>query len=225
MPRPWTLVDRAETAEGPLELRKRGERDFMITIEGRVLMSSNIHGSETAVAERGVEPIRARRAPRVLIGGLGLGFTLKAALDLLPRDAVVTVAELNPVVVRWCLGPAAAITDGAASDPRVHIVEGDVAKEIRRVAKDTAEERYDAIVLDLYIGPGDSAHGSTASLYGREILKHTHRALSAGGTYAVWGEDPVPAFERLLQATGFETALLRTRGGGPRHAVYLAKKR
>src|SRR5947209_6254829 len=126
MPRPFTLIDSVPTPEGPLELRVRGEGDFMITIAGRVLMSSHLHRSEVAVAELGVAPIRKRPSPRVLIGGLGLGFTLRAALDALPRGASVVVAELNPAVVRWCQGPCATLTNHALSDPRVTVVEGDV---------------------------------------------------------------------------------------------------
>lgn len=224
MPRPWTILESVTTPEGALELRQRGDRDFMISVDGRVLMSSNIHGSEVAVAELGCKTISTRPAPRVLIGGLGLGFTLRAALDQLPKTAKVTIAELNPVVVRWCRGPASALTDGAVSDRRVRVFEGDVTHEIRRVAADPNAPRFDAIVLDLYIGPGESSHGSTAALYGSDILRRTYAALSDGGTYAVWGEDPDSAFEQRLQRTGFKTELVRTRGGGPRHTIYLAHK-
>jgi spermidine synthase len=224
MPRPWTILESVATAEGALELRQRGERDFMITIDGRVLMSSNIHGSEVAVAQLGCKNICERPRPHVLIGGLGLGFTLRAALDQLPPKARVTVAELNRIVVRWCRGPVAAITDGAVADSRVRVYEGDVTREIRRVAGDVDAPRFDAIVLDLYIGPGESSHGSTEALYGMDILGRTHAALSAGGTYAVWGEDPDPSFVQRLQRVGFETEVVRTRGGGPRHTIYLAHK-
>jgi spermidine synthase len=218
------MLESVATPEGTLELRQRGERDFMISIDGRVLMSSNIHGSEVAVAELGCRTIRERSNPRVLIGGLGLGFTLRAALDQLPNGARVTIAELNRVVVRWCRGPAALITNNAVSDPRVRVFEGDVTREIRRVSADASSPRFDAIVLDLYIGPGASSHGSTEALYGNDILRHTHAALSEGGTYSVWGEDPDAAFEQRLQRAGFRTELVRTRGGGPRHTIYLAHK-
>ena len=224
MPRPFVLVESVSTPEGPLELRQRGEREFMIMVGKRVLMSSAIHRSELAVAELGCAPIKDRKAPRVLIGGLGLGYTLRAALDALPKTAHVVVAELNEVVVRWCQGPCAVLTNDALADPRVSVVVGDVTASIRRVAQNPALPRFDAIVLDLYVGPGESAH-ETRSLYGREILKRTSEALSPGGVYAVWGEDPVPAFEAHLRHAGFDPELLRVRGGGPRHAVYVAKKR
>src|SRR5262245_43862026 len=124
------------TRDGLLELRQRGESDFMILIGGRVLMTSMITSSELALAERGCALVADRPAPRVLIGGLGLGFTLRAALDALPSSAQVVVSELNPKVAEWCRGPAAELTNHAASDPRVRIAVGDVMNEIRRVAND-----------------------------------------------------------------------------------------
>jgi spermidine synthase len=229
MPRAFTLLDRVETPEGPLELRKRGERDFMISIAGRVLMSSIIHRSEVAVAELGCAPICKRPAPRVLIGGLGLGFTLRAALDLLPRNARVEVAELNAAVHAWCQGPLSGLTNAAVADPRVAVVIADVATRIRQHAHGPA--RCDAIILDLYVGPKNLARGSARAgkadcdpLYGHELLRASHAALSAGGVYAVWAEEPSVSFERRLQEVGFRVELVRPQGGGPRHAVYIATK-
>src|SRR4051812_6554006 len=204
MPRPFQLLDSVATPEGQLELRKRGERDFMISIAGRVLMSTQIHRSEVAVAELACAPLKGKKAPRVLIGGLGLGFTLRAALDALPKDARVLVAELNEPVVRWCRGPAAVLTKDALSDRRVEVVVGDVTTQIRRVAADPGLPRFDAIVLDLYVGPG---HAGTEGLYGREILKRSYDALAAQGIYSVWGEEPSPAFEARLNAAGFKAEL------------------
>jgi spermidine synthase len=223
MPRAFTLLDRVETPEGVLELRKRGERDYMITIGGRVLMSSIIHRSELAVAELACAPIRHRPRPRVLVGGLGLGYTLRAALDVLPKTAQVQVAELNAAVKTWCEGPLAALTGQAALDKRVSVVIGDVCAFIRRAAKADAE-RFDAIILDLYEGPRDLKPGQRDALYGMEILRHTHAALSEGGVYSVWAEDPNEAFEQRLRAVGFRVEYARVRGGGPRHAVYVATK-
>lgn len=195
----------------------------MISVGGRVLMTSNIHRSELAVATLGCAPIRERRGARVLIGGLGLGYTLRAALDTLHKDAKVEVAELNEAVVRWCRGPVAVLTEDALADRRVSVYVGDVTRRIREVAGNAAAPRFDAIILDLYVGPGDSAH-ETRSLYGRETLQRTHEALAPGGVYAVWGEDVNPPFEARLQSVGFRAEHKRVRGGGPRHAVYLATK-
>ena len=218
MPRASTLIERVETEDGPLELRQSGAH-FMITIGPRVLMSSQLTRSEVAVAQLGCEPIRARPAARVLIGGLGLGFTLRAALDVLPKKARVVVAELNPVVERWCRGPLAVLTADAVSDPRVQLRVGDVTRAIRDGAG-----RYDAIILDLYLGPEDPRPGRIDPLYGPEILSKTHAALTAGGVYAVWSEEPNRLFEERLKRAGFSVKLERPRGGGPRHAVYVATK-
>jgi spermidine synthase len=224
VPRAFTLIDRVETPEGPLELRKRGERDFMITLNGRVLMSSLIHRSEVAVAELACAQIRSQRAPRVLVGGLGLGFTLRAALDALPKTARVQVAELNAAVKTWCEGPLADLTGKAALNKRVSVVIEDVTACVRRAAQ-VGAERFDAIIVDLYEGPRDLKPGQRDALYGTEILRHTHAALTEGGVYAVWAEDPNAAFEQRLRAVGFQVEYSRVRGGGPRHAVYVAKKR
>ncbi|MDB4987101.1 MAG: putative SAM-dependent methyltransferase [Myxococcaceae bacterium] len=219
MPRAFTLLERVDTPEGPLELRQSGPH-FMITIGARVLMSSQLTRSETAVAKLGCEPIRTRPQPRVLIGGLGLGFTLRAALDMLPQKARVEVAELNPVVERWCRGPLAILTHNAVADRRVQIRLGDVTRPIR-----DATARYDAIILDLYLGPQDPQRGQIDPLYGLEILTKTHAALTASGVYAVWSEEPNKLFEERLRRVGFSVQLVRPQGGGPRHAVYLASKK
>jgi spermidine synthase len=224
MPRPFTLLDRVETPEGPLELRQRGERDFMITVNGRVLMSSLIHRSEVAVAELGCAPIKSRPGARVLIGGLGLGYTLRAALSALPKTARVHVAELNAVVKTWCEGPLAVLTARAAEDKRVSIAIEDVCAAIRRAASAGAE-RFDAIIVDLYEGPKDLKPGQKDPLYGSEILRHTYAALTDGGVYAVWAEDANEAFEQRLRARGFRVEYARVPGGGPHHAVYVAVKK
>jgi len=213
---------RVDTDEGPLELLQRGDRDFIIQIDGRMLMSSQITLSELAVAELGCAPIRDRKAPRVLIGGLGLGFTLRAALDALPADAHVDVAELNAVVVDWCRGPAAVCAGDTLADPRVHVIVGDVTDVIRDAA--SRGPRYDAIVVDLYLGPDDPGRGVEDPLYGYAILERVHAALTKGGMYAVWGEVRYRPFEDRLRDSGFQVEFKDVAGGGPRHAVYLARR-
>jgi spermidine synthase len=224
MPRPWKLIERVETPEGPLELRQRDARDFMISIAGRVLMSSLIHASEALIAELGCEQAKARPSPRVLIGGLGLGYTLRAALDCLPRGARVTVAELNPAVVRWGRGPLAELSGHALEDPRIEVVVGDVNTVVRAAAQGQ-REAFDAIIVDLYLGPSSGRNAERHPLYGRESLQTTKRALQPGGTYSVWGEVPDPAFERRLEEAGLAPKMVRNRGGGPRHVIYLGTHR
>lgn len=222
MARPWTTLDRVDTDEGPLELRRRGEDEYLITVAGRVLMASAAHRSEAVLAAAACQRLAGRAEPRVLIGGLGMGFTLRAALDALPPGARVTVAELNPVVVRWCEGPLAELTGRAFDDPRASVEIADVAELIRRAAQAGGKACYDAVILDLYEGPRESSGGASDPFFGRRALATTRRALAPGGVFAVWSEDRDDPFERRLAAAGFKTERLRPKSGGPRHVVYLA---
>ncbi len=224
MPRPQQVVDRLETPDGLLELRQRGERDFMILIDSRVLMTSYITSSELFLAETGCERISTRPNPRILIGGLGLGFTLRAALDALPRRAEVTVAELNPRIIEWCQGPVAEANGGAALDRRVRFFPGDVMDLIRKVGSDPRQRRFDAILWDLYVGPTRKG-GERDPLYGDGSISEVAEALDLGGVFGIWGETPSPAFEERLKKCGFSPELHRVGGGGLKHAVYLAEKR
>jgi spermidine synthase len=224
MTRPWKNIDSVDTDEGLLELRQRGEDDFLITISGRVLMNSFAHISEAVLAESACTYIHNRKNPRVRIGGLGLGFTLKAALDKLPADGQVVVAELNPAVVKWCRGPIAGLTDGSVNDARVTVEIGDVASVIQKATDKGGDERYDAIILDLYEGPFEAAIERGDYLYGTAALKRSSSALMPGGVFAVWSEDPDRAFERRMADAGFAFDRKRPGKGGSRHTVYIAKK-
>jgi spermidine synthase len=223
MARPWQTLDKVDTTEGVLELRKRGERDFLILINNRVLMNSSSNRSEIVLGERACKLVAGLSAPRVLIGGLGMGLTLRAALDALPVVAQVVVAELNLVMVTWCRGPLAGITTSAVDDPRVTIVVDDVAAMIARAAQPGAE-KFDAIIIDLYEGPGASSDAVLDPFYGSRALKTTAAALSAGGVFAVWGENSDAAFEMRLAAAGFTVDRQRPGRGGLRHVVYVARK-
>lgn len=224
MPRPFEKLDSVETSEGLLELRRRGDRDYMILIAGRVLMTSTITTSELSLAENGCAAVAHLPRPRVLIGGLGLGFTLKAALASLPPRSEVVVAELNPKVIEWCKGPVSAQNSQAALDRRVHFFVGDVTEEIRAVAEDLSRPRYDAILWDLYVGPTRKGGGEDP-LYGDQSIANVWLALNEGGVFGVWGETPSTAFEERLRKNNFAPELIETGGGGLRHAVYLATRR
>lgn len=221
MPRPWNRVDRVETSDGPLELLQRGAKDFVITVGGRVLMNSAWALTERAAAEVGCRKLAGMRAPRVLIGGLGMGFTLRAALDALPANAEVTVVELNPVVEQWCRGPLAALTADALSDPRVTLVIGDVSRVIARTEKD---ERWNLIVLDIYEGPHAATQGIEDPFYGVAALAFTKAALVPGGWFAVWSEEADAAFAKRLVAAGFSVEPVPPPPSGPRHVVYLGRR-
>lgn len=221
MTRPWETLDRFDSDEGELELRRRGAREFLITARGRVLMNSAASRSETALAESACAELRGRPAPRVLIGGLGMGCTLRAALDALPAGATVIVAELHEAMVRWCRGPLAELTERAVDDPRVELRIGDVAREIGAAAAPSAT-RYDAVLLDLYEGPHPASQPRGHPHYGAAALARAHAALRPGGILAIWSEDPDPRFERALRRARFAVRLERPGRGGRRHAVYLA---
>ena len=224
MAKPWRIVDSIDTDEGLLDLRQRGETDFLITIDSRVLMNSLTNMSEIVLSELACEPLKNKKNPRVLVGGLGMGFTLKAAIDNLPTDAEVVVAELNPIIVKWCQGPIAHLTDGAVDDPRVKVVIDNVAMVIRHAAKKGKENRFDAIILDLYEGPYEGDKGRGEYLYGDMALKLSRTALKAGGVFAVWSEDPDKSFEKRLKAAKFSVNRQRPGRGGRRHVVYIARK-
>lgn len=218
MTRPWRVLETIATDEGPLELRQRGDDEFLIVIAGRVLMTSAARRSEEALATLALAEIAARPAPRVLIGGLGMAYTLRAALDALPATAKVTVAELNPVVAAWCRGPMAPLTASAASDPRVTITIVDVARAIA-----SAKASYDAILLDLYEGPNAATQRQDDPFYGAAALARSKAALRPGGVLAVWSEDPDAGFARRFEKAGFAVTTHRSGKGGRSHVVYLGR--
>ncbi|MDH3975759.1 MAG: spermidine synthase [Deltaproteobacteria bacterium] len=225
MAKQWQILDSVQTGEGTLELRKRGEKDFLITIAGRVLMNSLANRSEIVLSELACKAMSHRKNPRVLIGGLGMGCTLRGALDVLPPDAKVVVAELNEEIAGWCEGPLAVLTENAVSDPRVTVKIADVADLILDAAKEGGSKRFDAVILDLYEGPFEAAKERGEPFYGAAALDLTRTALMPGGVFAVWTEDPDKAFEKRLERAGFSFEKHRPGRGGLRHLVYIAGKR
>ncbi|MGH0034792.1 MAG: spermidine synthase [Myxococcota bacterium] len=224
MSRAWHRVERARTAWGEYELRRRGapeDRDFLLLVDGRVLMNSRAGRSEIALAELACGAIADRPAPRILIGGLGMAITARAALDALGPDAHVDVAEIEPIIVDWCRGPLAVVSDDALADPRLAVDVTDVAEKI---ASTGLRDPYDAILLDLLEGPHAGTDAEDDPLYGRSALARTRDALAPGGVLAVWSEDPDRGFEARLRALGLELELHRPGRGGRRHAVYLARR-
>jgi spermidine synthase len=219
---PWKRLAWVDTPEGRLELKQRGPRDFLITVDGRVLMNSSAQRSEIALGRIACRHLQHHPQPGVLLGGLGMGFTLRAVLDLLPAAGRVLVAELNPVVLAWCRGPLAVLTDSAVDDPRVRVEIADAADLIRRAA--CRQAALAAIVLDLYTGPYAHTHGRSDPLYGAGAVARAHAALKPGGVFAVWGENFDPGFETRLRAGGFEVTIARPGRGGFRHVVYRACK-
>jgi spermidine synthase len=214
--RPLTLLASVSTSEGELQLRRRTPNEFLITIDGRVLMASSDRRSEEAVATLACKAIAGVKAPRVLIGGLGMAYTLRAALDALPATAQVTVAELTAEVETWCRAELAPLTDGAVLDPRVTVVIGDVG----RVIASAPAGGYDALILDLYEGPHATSKGPDEPFYGRNALARSRTALSDGGVLAIWSEDINTGFARRMTDAGFTTTVHQP-GGRRAYGVYL----
>ena len=221
----WVLIDSAKLPDGSGELRlKRRGAEFSIMLGANELMNSRLSGSEQALATLAADRIRRRPRPAVLIGGLGMGFTLRAALSVLPADAEITVAELVPSVVDWARGPMAGIFGGCLEDPRVGVVQADVGEIIRAQAS-----RYDAILLDVDNGPEGIVHAANDRLHDRQGLASAYRALRPGGVLAVWSSGPDHGFTRRLGAAGFSVEEKKVRangkGGGARHVVWIAQKK
>ena len=194
----------------------------MIMIGSQVLMNSLSNRSEVVLGQLGCGHLKESVNPRILVGGLGMGFTLKAVLDVLPDTARVVVSELNPTVLDWCRGPLAALTENAVNDPRVTVEIGDVASRIRRTAVNGGEARFDAIVLDLYRGPHAKTHHSDDPLYGSRAIENMRAALKPCGSVAVWGENYDENFDKRLKSAGFTVTTDRPGRGGLRHVVFLA---
>ena len=217
------LVATAIVPDGEeLRLFRRGD-DFMIVLAGNELMSSRMSGSEEALALITCDRLRDRPAPDVLIGGYGMGFTLRAALEVLPARASVTVSELVPEVIAWARGPMAELAAGCLDDPRVDVAEGDVAALIRQT-----RDAYDAILLDVDNGPDGLTRLANDQLYSIDGLAHAKRALKPGGVLAIWSAYADHAFTRRLNTSGFAVDQVevraRSNGKGPRHTIWLAKR-
>jgi spermidine synthase len=207
---------------GELRLMQRGD-EFSIMAGSTELMSSRLSGSEEALASLTCARLGERARAQILIGGLGMGFTLRTALAALRPDAAVTVAELVPEVVAWARGPLAAIHGQSLADPRVTLFEGDVGAKIGG-----ALARYDAILLDVDNGPEGLMRKANDDLYDAYGLREAHAALRPGGILAVWSAAPHPAFSQRLRGAGYGVEELRVaangRRGGARHVIWLATK-
>ena len=221
---PRELIGEAEVPGGPpLRLFRRGS-DFMIVLERNELMSTRMHGSEVALGTMACDRLAGRKAPHLLIGGYGMGYTLRAVLGQLGPTAHVTVVELVPGIIDWARGPMAAVTAGCLDDPRVTVTVGDVGASM---AHSTAQ--YDAILLDVDNGPDGLTRAANDGLYSPQGLANAKQALRPAGILAVWSAAPDTAFGRQLERGGFsvETVKVRARetGKGATHIIWFATKR
>jgi spermidine synthase len=220
---PWLHLDTAQVpGGGELRLMRRGA-EFSIRLGQNELMNSRVGGSEEALATIACERIRDRKQPRILIGGLGMGFTLRAALAALGPRARIVVAELVPAVVAWARGAMAEVFGESLSDPRVSIREADVGDLIR-----SGPSAYDAILLDVDNGPEGLTRQANDALYDMAGLSAARVALRPGGVLAVWSSAPNEDFTRRLRKTGFAVDEVKVRAngsrGGARHVIWIAAR-
>jgi len=201
----------------------RRDDEYIILANGRSLMSSGMYGSEEALATLACRRARTLEQPCVLIGGLGMGFTLRATLDFLPPDATVVVAELVPAVVEWNLGPLGPLAGHPLKDKRVRIEVGDVAVTLR-----SGPGKFDAVLLDVDNGPTAFTTSANDRLYDDQGIAAARAALRMDGVLAVWSAREDPKFEKRLRYGKFAVQVERVRGrwkkGGPHHIIFLGHK-
>jgi spermidine synthase len=220
---PWQHLDTAQVpGDGEdLRLMRRGT-EFSIMTGGIELMNSRLSGSEEAMAALAFERVGQRPKPRVLIGGLGMGFTLRAALAAFGADAEIVVAELVPNIVAWAQGPLAELHGASLDDPRVSIHLGDVGEPIR-----AGEAAFDAILLDVDNGPGGLSRKENDGLYSPVGLAAAKRALRPGGVLEVWSSTRDSGFTQRLKRAGYaveEIGVRAHKGRGARHVIWLATR-
>jgi spermidine synthase len=219
--KPWELLGETRTPDGTAMALTRRDCEYIILADGKPLMSSRMHGSEEELATLACKRASRLGDPCVLVGGLGMGFTLRAALEVLPPSATVFVAELVPAVVEWNRGPLAELAGRPLEDARVHVIEGDVLDGLR-----ANPARFDAIILDVDNGPAAFTASSNQSLYINEGIATARAALRDKGVLAVWSAWEDRKFEQRLRYAGFTVEVTRVRArlkkGGPRHTLFLA---
>jgi spermidine synthase len=221
---PWLQIDSARVpgAEVELRLMKRGD-EFSMKLGPNELMNSRLSGSEEALATLACRRIEAVKAPHLLIGGLGMGFTLRAALAVLGPKARITVAELVPAVIAWARGPMADIFGDSLDDPRASILGADVVAVIGSHAS-----AFDAILLDVDNGPEGLIRKANDALYDLKGLKAIRRALRPKGVLAVWSSGPNASFSKRLREAGFDVnevaVRATTKRSGARHVIWFATK-
>jgi spermidine synthase len=220
---PWIHLDTGQIpGGGNLRLKQRGS-EFSIMLGANELMNSRLSGSEEALANLVAERLKDHQKPRILIGGLGMGFTLRAALAAFPAKAEIIVSELVPSVIAWARGPMAGLYESSLDDTRVTIAEEDV---IERIRFDRAG--FDAILLDVDNGPDGLTRASNDGLYDAAGLIKAHGALRAGGILAIWSAHPDDAFTKRLRRTGFQVEEISVRASrskrGAKHVIWVATR-
>ena len=221
--KPLEILGETLAPDGTILRLARRDTEFIILANGRSLMSSRMHGSEEALASFTCARLQKTEEPCVLIGGLGMGFTLRATLDLLPPDATVVVAELVADVAEWNRGALGELADYPLRDKRVRIEIGDVAALLK-----ASHEKFDAILLDVDNGPTAFTASANSWLYGDRGIAAARTALKMGGMLGVWSARGDRKFEQRLRYGRFtvrvEDVRARLKKGGPRHTIFLGQK-
>lgn len=216
---PWVTVERARVGANEFMLERHGD-DWVVRVDRRVLMSNRVHDSEIALAEEAIERMPAPR--HVLVGGLGLGYTLRAVLDLVPAMSRVTVAELVPELVEWNRKHLGMLNEHPLDDVRCHAVVGDVCDLLKR-----SRGTFNVILLDVDNGPEALAQPMNQRLYGEGGIRACYDALTPGGVLGVWSAEPNAKYERKLRAFPFDVEVLRVPariGARPKHVLFLATR-
>ena len=220
--KPWIRVQESRTADGSVVELVRRDNEYSLRVAGKVLMGSRSQGSEIQLAERTLEKVSARPAPRVLIGGLGFGYTLQAALRVLPAAAVVEVVELMPFMIELNHGLLGELAGSPLRDARVKVTQADIVQQLKH-----KNETYDAILLDVDNGPRAFTQESNGWLYKQPGLVRMGKLLTFGGALGVWSVSQDDAFTGQLRASGYqvETHAVRSRpnGKGDRHMIWVAQ--
>lgn len=221
--KPWELLGETRAPDGTALTLTRHGHELVILADGKPLMSSRMHGSEEALATLACRGLREREHPTVLVGGLGMGFTLRATLDVVPAGAVVIVAELVPAVVAWNEGPLGPLAQRPLADRRVRVDVRDVADVLR-----TTPDGFDAILLDVDNGPAAFTASGNSRLYDNAGVAAARAALREGGVLAVWSAWDDRKFEQRLRHAGFRVQVEHVRArlarGGPRHTIFIGHR-
>jgi spermidine synthase len=219
----FELLGQALSRDGTVLKLVRRSDEYIILANGKSLMSSRMHGSEEALATFACREARTLERPSVLIGGLGMGFTLRAALDLLPPDATVVVAEIVPAVVEWNRGPLGPLAGHPLNDTRVQVEIDDVA-----ITLGAGRGQFDAVLMDVDNGPTAFSGSNNVGLYDHSGIAAAFAALKMGGVLAVWSAREDKRFEQRLRHGRFAVEVEQVRGGlkkgGPRHTIFLGRK-
>jgi spermidine synthase len=225
--KPTTKVAETTAPDGGTFRLLEHDGEYYLYLDERQVMSTKLTHSELMLADAGLAFRKKRKGPRVLIGGLGLGYSLRRCLEITGRNAVIEVAELLPEVVRWNRECLNGLNDSIMVDPRTKIIEGDVFDCIHMAAE--KGPRYDSILLDVDDGPTSLIQPQNKQLYGRDGLTMIKQALTAGGRAAFWAATDEPQLLRHLKKAGFRAEEIpvaaHPRAKRPRHRIYVAERR